>query len=406
MLDEEYGSLPLRPRGLYSGDHLYYDRWTHSIKRLPGHLDALTGYLLPWGTLDEHAKHLARSMGTETSSLSEALEELVRAGVLISKTEFFNSLRNSSSTGRTRITSLVCCTKNRPGSLKKFLSSYMRGVSESGCEPPRFLIFDDSDENETHETNVRVIQEVQGSFPSPRVFLLGKNEKADFILKIPKAIKELPEGLIEFALSGDYGANRNASLLLTAGECILSADDDTEYLFGSPPGQEDRGKWEICSSFEPGLLGLFSERQDMPEALSLKPMDILAEHENYLGKTAGELSTAFGSPETLVLRNCDPKLTELLLRGTKRVVLTSTGLAGDSGLSAPRVALVQRNEAREILFSGKGYRVNRFARNVHTVAQHPILTRAPHFIAVQYGLDNRRLVWRMQGIVCGNSVCT
>jgi hypothetical protein len=270
------------------------------------------------------------------------------------------------------------------------LDSFAKSLNDEGTKDIRFLVFDDSDHGETELRCRGVVSDLARRNPGIPFLYAGKDEKNAFIRGIRDEIGELPEGLLDFALFGGCGANRNASLLFTAGECILSTDDDTQGLFAPPPVPVKNG-FEINTRFDPTVYRIFRDRVEIAAGVPLSPARV-ADHEMYLGRTIASLADGLGNPEGLGLPGCGPELTEQVLRRGGRVVLTAAGIVGDSAMGSARAALLYRGGSREALLSGAGYSFNKLFRDVHRAAARPTLSRGDHFMAAHFGLDTRRIV--------------
>ncbi|MBN2733613.1 MAG: hypothetical protein JXQ82_01995 [Methanomicrobiaceae archaeon] len=236
---KEYGKILFKPQGLYSGEHCYYHFVDKKVEKIPDYLSALAQNLPDWSTVQELLDSLLASTGLDDiDELHKSISEIIDQGIIVPKSFFLNNIKKSRPYKKAFITSLVCCTKNRPFELERNIHSYLEHLRGSGRNLRRLLVFDDSDNLKTRDLiNKMTLNKLYDT--SLPIAYTGHNEKSAFIKLLFKKNKKLPEDIISFALSGDYGANRNASILYTAGEYLLSSDDDTECHFGSPMLQSE-----------------------------------------------------------------------------------------------------------------------------------------------------------------------
>src|SRR5690606_6257140 len=169
----------------------------------------------------------------------------------------------------------------------------------------------------------------------------GLEEKRDFARALGGCTDAAPQ-TIEFALFGSdsierrSGANRNLLLLDTVDRLCFSADDDTACRVFHPP-ERDEGTLEVhypASNVWDGhgrpcdfVWRLQGDLDAAVLAARVEPVDVLALHEQLLGRRVVDIEKEFSGH--VVHRGRMPP------RGTDpgaRVMFTMTGLLGDIGL--------------------------------------------------------------------------
>jgi hypothetical protein len=232
------------------------------------------------------------------------------------------------------------------------------------------VVVDDSASEAARAANRDLLRELGGRWGA-RSFYAGPRERAGFVEALVRQAG-LPEGPLRFALlRGEgwpvaTGAGRNALLLHAAGDLLLQVDDDT--LCRLAPAPESR----------PGLV--FSQRPDPTEfwfpdgdGPALPPgdpmeADLLAVHEGLLGTTVP-------GPQG------------------GQVLVTAAGVAGDSGMGTAAYLLFLDGPSRaRLLRSEEGYRAALTGRRLLRAATQTTVCRPGLCMALNLGLDNRRLL--------------
>ena len=130
---------------------------------------------------------------------------------------------------------LTIPTSNRPEALQTCLGSFV----DRDQQFERILILDDSGSEKANTANEAAVGSVQGG-RARSLEHVTRHKKKRLISRL-KEISHgaIPETAIDFALFGDQrlqtvrgaGCNRNAGLLLCAGDRLVSIDDDARYGF-------------------------------------------------------------------------------------------------------------------------------------------------------------------------------
>jgi hypothetical protein len=176
--------------------------------------------------------------------------------------------------------------------------------------------------------------------------------------------------------SFDPGANRNTLLLLTAGECLVSVDDDVIPAALVPRTARARltfqGEGEPRDSwFDRGERSLTASGQTLVEAI-----------ETMLGR---ELDSLVDTPSgDLESRGTRP---DRVRDGYVRAVVP--GLVGDHALMAASVLLVQSaSSMRRLSETEAGYHAAVTRRHILRCVEGPAISQGPAFMTTCYGYAN------------------
>nr|MDA3948244.1 hypothetical protein [Spirochaeta sp.] len=217
-----------------------------------------------------------------------------------------------------------------------------------------------------------------------RIGYVGRAEKEQLVRQIIGAdTRDIPEGVIRFALLGDEdvavgagsGGSRNTALLLSAGELVLSVDDDARFEFSTLAGTRlsEKGPPAVASDRE------FGEEYAQGAIDSLRRVDLLSGpvHRD----VAQWMLTALGPDDA-----SHPS-------GRRRVRAVMTGIAGNRWYDRLEPPLMSRGEPRDDIYRRKA-RYRRSLQSGYAVMQSKryIATEVPFFVTCCSGFDSRDLL--------------
>ncbi|HSF43897.1 MAG TPA: amino acid adenylation domain-containing protein, partial [Thermoanaerobaculia bacterium] len=270
--------------------------------------------------------------------------------------------------GGVRVTTVAFPTANRPDVLARGLESYAAPAPHR-----RFLVLDDSKDPAVREEYRRRLRDLQGR-QGVTVLYAGLEEKRRFAAALAAEAGVPPEvteaALLDpFGIGLTVGANRNAVLLATVGEGVLSVDDDTLSLVAPSPGQEEGTDvvsgtapgTAFLSGRDPGEIRAFADRAEALASLDLRPADLASFHEELLGQP---------------------------------VLVTTNGWAGDCGWHSPSFYMLLEGESlRRLTRTAEGYRTATASKEIVRSVPRTTLGDGDSFMATLFtGLDNRRLL--------------
>ncbi|MEP6550869.1 MAG: hypothetical protein ABJB95_06785, partial [Gemmatimonadales bacterium] len=288
---------------------------------------------------------------------------------------------------------IAVITNNRPASLATCLRSYHERYGAA----IELVVFDDSADAAVREENRRVAAK---SAVGSQVLYAGEDEKRRLVSELSARSGVEPDivraAVAEFdGCASHCGANRNAVLLDAAGGAVLMVDDDTTARAVRPA---DRGEGlRVSSRHDPWSLRFFASVEDALDAADWEDEDLLAWHRRFLGRSPA--ACAFGSEALAVPRapdgdgvaldldEADLELVAAFSRGRGRVVVTSVGVAGDSGMGSPMYFLSLQGVARERLF--EDYELHRATRAVHRGAGVATISNTHFFMSPHAAFDVR-----------------
>jgi hypothetical protein len=223
---------------------------------------------------------------------------------------------------------------------------------------------------------------------------LGLEEKTAFATRLAVA-GDIPPDVVSYGcLPGRWpgvtvGANRNALLLHTVGERIITVDDDIICEVAAAPGH--RSALSVKSGDVPLRRLFFPTRAAAFAAVPPAGLDLLGEHSRYLGLSPASLIAAAG-PDAV---GCtDPALLRRVLSGTGRIRITANGVAGDCGWDNPDFYLFADDaNFAELSGSATSFATAQTSREiVQSVTQVTITKQGNPVSAMCIGLDNTSLL--------------
>jgi hypothetical protein len=156
----------------------------------------------------------------------------------------------------------------------------------------------------------------------------------------------------------------------------------------------------LSSRNDPWSLHFFARVEDALDAADWRDADLLAWHRRFLGRSPA--ACAFGAAArgmplpldadgvTLNLNEADAALITAFSRGRGRVVVTSAGVAGDSGMGAPLSFLWLQGAARERLL--ENYESHRTTRAVHHGADVATVSNTQFLMTLHAAFDVRATI--------------
>ncbi|MFL6194096.1 MAG: non-ribosomal peptide synthase/polyketide synthase [Thermoanaerobaculia bacterium] len=301
-----------------------------------------------------------------------------------------------------RVTSVAFPTCNRPEVLERGLASYAEAAGGR-----RFVVMDDSRDPAAREEYRRRLSGLRRRLGVEIVYA-GLEEKLRFAADL--AGEGVPPDVARIALLDPegvgltVGANRNALLLQTIGEGVLSVDDDTlsrvapspereegvAFLSGTSPGTA------FLSGRDPGEIRAFADRAGALASLPLEAADLAGLHEAALGRDLPSwlAGLAGRDPEApAALDGGDPAFLRALAEGG-RVRVTTNGWVGDCGWHSPSFyMLLSGASRRRLLASEEGYRRGTASKEIVRYVPRPTVGNGDSFMATLFtGLDNRGLL--------------
>ncbi len=395
-MDDLFRCAPIRRFPLGKSLDLVYSvlkRSAHIVSPTDAKAAALFGR---FRKASEHLAQLQQVMpAAEFASLD--LAALAERGLLVSGSELLSRVSTSRAEVPGQLAWFAVPTCDRPVEFDRAINSYVANFARFGRNP-KILIADDSrlDEHTRVERATQLRRRV-GRF-GLSCWYAGRKEKYRLIELLTED-GEIPRCVAEFAICPNedlptMGANRNAIQLCTAGEMVLTADDDTICQPCCAPGRDEPGRLRLCSEVDATEFWFFPDHHEAVAAARAAELDIMAAHENLLGRPLWAVVRGLGSDSILDLETMCNHLLSSLWTGQGKVAVTSNGCVGDSGMySAWGVRYHDGCGTRDRLsVSEIDYRMAIRSRQVIRQAPSTTICHGSPFSAMFVGLDNRQLL--------------
>jgi hypothetical protein len=343
-------------------------------------------------TIEEHVEQCLAGTGTVTqaAALRRELFRLRAEGFLVSADG-----RPSAADSRAPlapISTIVVPTCNRVPLLRRMITGYAENCVRYGWRV-RFAVADDSPDRATQADCEAMLRRLERRL-GVGISYVGLGRKSAFALRLAST-GGIPQDVVRFGCLPSrgcgvtVGANRNMLLLLTAGERIFSADDDTVCVTALPPGHGDGV--ELDSGGNPLQLWFFPDRDEALAAVRYVQEDVLGWHGRYLGAAPAPVLAGAGPASAA---RSDPALLGHVRDAVGHIRVTANGVVGDCGWDNPDFCLFQDGTTfARLAGSPGGFRVNRTTREmIQAVPRTTITGRADPKFAMCIGLDNTDLL--------------
>jgi hypothetical protein len=330
-------------------------------------------------------------MDQDRNDVIQQLRELADSGFLISDAELVKSSAQLSETPPPdqRISSVGIVTCNRQESLRRCLTSYIENV-KTFERTVEFVVVDDSQSTTSRRQTRQMLSLLKDQY-HVNISYSGAEEKLLFANELSRC-GDIPPDVANFALFDveqcgfSAGANRNTLLLHTGGDLTLSVDDDTLCQVGATDQTTNGVAFD--SRLEPTDKWFFPTREAALNSVVKVGNDILAVHEELLGKSPGSIiSQSAGTPD---LSAIDSSFLHGFRSTQSRVLATMMGVVGDSGISFPNRLLWLKGQPRDqLLQSPSAYTSACTSRETLRVVKRATVSNSVFCMTTVIGLDNR-----------------
>jgi len=247
-----------------------------------------------------------------------------------------------------QISCLGVTTCDRMEQLRRCLSSYVSELRQHG-RTFEVAVMDDAGSIENRKVCRTWLRSFGQKF-QVKVFYAGEEEKAAYVTRM--AMEGVPSETMRFLLTNPLGiprspgANRNALLLHTATEPVVTCDDDSvcflaDFREGTQaPKAVSVGNSQLDCHF-------VSSHREAVDSVSSAACDLFSAHEQLLGRSllfGSRPFVAFGNQEVASTRNADAN--PVGDRGGA-VRITVSGVLGDSGMPHCAGFMFSKGQIRE-----------------------------------------------------------
>jgi hypothetical protein len=292
-------------------------------------------------------------------------------------------------------------TADRPAMLWRCLSA-LTDICRRFSISTEILIVDGSKSSDNRQRNAAIANQIPHD-TALALHYIGERERAAICARLQQcgAVTDL----LQFALTGHAGANRNLLSLLTMGENLITVDDDvvcTPWRQHAPSGILRLADHDCGHQVQ-----YFESRRDavsVPLDDSINPIEEL---NRFLGAELGAVAAEY--PGRIELSNsCSHLLWSLDQQEHNIIELSFAGLAGDSGASSSSNILFGAYSGVEVLTNDAVCDRALSKREVRRIVPSETVSHSPWCMTYFTGLCNRRLlppfmpVGRNQDGVFGN----
>ena len=292
---EQYRAVDAETFDLGRDARLVYSPHDASTHVLPPLLCTALARCVTFATLDQHARARCRELGLpedQVGPLRAGLTGLVAAGLLVSHADLRRHLPLPEAGEESpRVGTVGFVTRDRAATLRRGVESYIENAKRHG-RTVDFAVLDDSDSGAAREETRRMLAEL-GRHHGATLFYAGEDEKRRFAQTLSEEAA-VPADTIHFALfdvegcGRKNGGNVNALVLHAAGDLLLSTDDDTVcQIARAPEGDETLA---LSSAADPTEVWFFPDYEAARRSVRFEERDVLAIHEQLLGRTIGSCS--------------------------------------------------------------------------------------------------------------------
>jgi hypothetical protein len=362
-------------------------------------------------TVEEHTKANAQFFNEGSSAfaggavlssdshlerVNNQILSFINSRLMISDEEILELCRRSAarSTESGTISTVCVITRDRPESMERCLKSFIER-----CERHRrridFAVGDDTSDPGCQQQVRTILHRLSSSY-GVKIRYAGLRENVAFSEAISSE-GNIPVEVVKFALCGDDsidfspGANRNALLLHATGRMLLIADDDAVCdvaTLDSPRGLSFDSANEFIKFW------FFPNRESALQSMKVADADILAIHEQLLGKSVRTCVADLPEAAGLNLAHTTFELFRALMSDDGRNLITSTGMIGDSGLTSPNKYLTLKGDSRRRLTKTASDYASAFtSREIARTPLQVCITDNPgHCMGLTLGYDNRDIL--------------
>lgn len=380
-----YRLRPVVERGGDAGHVIVKDAMAGRRWKLPRDLYGALLMCNDAATVRGHAARLQSRLAFPEQmrqDLGAMLQGCVDSGLLVKDSEVLAGVARADEKPVPPISRLVIPTRGDRAGLAAVLESHLLANARFGHRLETIIISD----SEALPIDVEdVLKRWNGS-----VSVITRSERRSLADRVA-GLTGIERGVVRTALlsdeelGGSPGATRNTALLLTAGELILSVDDDVPCrgICTGPPGE--RLSLFPTSAADTYCVEPVADPSELPES---RGIDLIDAHERILGRSLPACLDLFGG-------NADVGSSEALSfaagqHSGSAVKLTQTGLIGDCARDTPWFLVHARPELQRE-WSRDAARCSRILGSrwmTQSVERHTVLLGG-NFMSFCFGMDNR-----------------
>lgn len=397
-VEEEYIAVKHEVFPAGEGEMLCYNFQAGAFVPINTSLSFVLNHTSRFRNLEQHYQYL-QGKGWQVDSASiyqDSISELLKKGLIQSKSEFLKNIAENekSQSAPPPISTIGWITCGRTKALKRSLESTIEN-NQAHDRKCAYMVMDDTVMKDSRRTTSEMLDSLARE-KDVSIRYGGREEKMAFLKALVKAGKPLglPESVLEFALFDPeecgltIGANRNALLLATPGQMVLSMDDDAVSEISAP--SEPREGLRLFSHFNPVQNQFFPDRQALLDNITPTSQDILGIHEALLGRSVASQINQLIHPNQVLVEEITQEFAHGLQNGNPQVRVTAAGVYGDSGTGTPRLLLsIQGKDRQNVMGAEVDYSSASVSREVFRTVDRPTISEGIFVGGFHMGLDNR-----------------
>jgi hypothetical protein len=336
-------------------------------------------------------------LGSEQGgTIREHLHALAQSGVLTSRADligYFQPRVDPLAPARP-IAVFGVPTRDRVQSLARCLRSYLEYDRHYG-RTTEYVVIDGSHGPDTRQANRQLLCSL-ADYYGAEVSYAGLEEIRRFARELVR-YGGLPGTTVEFGLLNPEGCpvttggSRNALLLHAVGETLLQVDDDTTCQL--TPAPDAREGLAFSSLYDPTEFWFPVESGPLLPDGPATGRDILALHERMLGRSLSDCLAQLPPGADFDLNQTTAAFFRRLDRQEGRILVTSAGVVGHSGMGSSLYLLSLAGASRDRLLCSEGvYRQALAHQRVLRVVPRPTVCDGAYCMGLNLGLDNRQLL--------------
>ncbi len=374
---------------------LLYTPVSKRVRELPSGEAELIQSCSQFRTLEEHAAAWGNKAGDSSSQLIQKLRRYAESGLLVADAQLISQckLATPPENSPPAITAVGATTRNRPQLLQRGLASFLANARNRGRQH-EVVIVDDGVTAEEQAATRQALETVARE-GGAEIRYAGRQQRQTYADEVAKAAG-LPAEIVRFALLGDpasaitTGAARNSLLIDTVGGLFLLVDDDSVCRVAPCP-QHQPGL-ALDARTNPTELWFYRDRETMLEESQFAEQDPLALHEMILGRPIAECLPPANRAAELDLSYTTADLAQRLWMHPGRVLATSAGVLGDSGMGSTAYLALPPDSLGRLVSSEQNYHAAVVNRQILRAPLRTTISRGTFCVGASLGLDNRVLL--------------
>ncbi|MEX2303174.1 MAG: hypothetical protein WD733_19685 [Bryobacterales bacterium] len=377
-----------------AGAELVYTPTSRRAEKTPSDVATLVQSCNRFRTFAEHSSSLRNGLSESEAQIIEKLRLHAATGLLISEEEFIADCKRTANPegNPPRIASIGATTRNRPALLRRGLESF---IDNARCNSRShdYIVVDDGTTEETSSTKSALEELAQEREVTIRY--AGRAARHAFAEGLAAEAGVAPE-VVRFALLGDAassittGAARNSLLLDTVGDAYLLVDDDSVCRVAPCP--DHLPGLALDSRTNPTELWFYRDRDAMLRDTAFAEQDPLAAHEEILGRQVADCLPPASQAADVDFTYTSADFAEQLWSHPGRVLATSGGVVGDSGMGSTAYLALPRDSQARLVRSEQGYISAVQNRQILRAPLRTTISRGTFCVGASLGLDNRVLL--------------